>query len=103
MSDFESKSASIPSSHESKEKIVDMASFRRRKFVENDLARGRKPLFVSHLEGKVTGSPHFNNPVGDASDDLGDRIQRIRASLQKINRLMAELKRMSSVDETAKA
>lgn len=101
MSEFEKSSPSIPASEE---KIVDMAAFRRRKFVENDLARGRKPLFVSHLDGKVTGSPHFKKPLGNSgSDDLGDRIQRIRASLLKINRLMAELKRISAADETAKA
>lgn len=100
MSEIEKSSPSIAASEE---KIVDMAAFRRRKFVENDLARGRKPLFVSHHDSKVTGSPHFNQPVGDGSDDLGDRIQRIRASLQKINRLMAELKRMSAVDESVKA
>lgn len=82
-------------------KIVDFAAFRRKKFVENDLARGRKPLYVSHMDGKISGSPHFKGPAGEASEsgDLGERIQRIRTSLQKINRLMAELKRMSAVEE----
>lgn len=32
---------------------------------------------------------------GEAVSDYGDRLQRIRASLEKINRLMAELKKMS--------
>jgi len=44
---------------------------------------GREPLFVSHIDGTVKG-PN--------KEDFGDRIQRIRTSLEKINKLMAELK-----------
>ncbi len=39
-----------------------------------------------------TSSPHFNVPE---ANDFGDRLTRIRASLEKINRLMSELKKMS--------
>ena len=74
-------------------KIVDIASFRKKKSTNEELARGRKPLYVSHSTGKVSGSPHLKGPE---TADFGDRLSRIRASLDKINRLMSELKRMSS-------
>ena len=78
-------------SHDDKEaNVVDFASFREKKTLNQDLAGDRTPLFVSHLDGKVKGSPHFKRPT---SQDFGDRIQRIRASLEKINELMAQLKR----------
>lgn len=77
--------------------VVDLASFRRKKAVDEELTRGgRNPLYVSHLTGKVTGQPHANRPE---SPDFGDRLQRIRASLEKINRLMSELKKMSADGE----
>lgn len=98
-SNNENKSGSTPSTGE----IVDLASFRKKKEVGDEFARGRKPLYVSHLTGKVTGSPHMKTPE---SPDFGDRLTRIRSSLDKINRLMSELKKMSSsevesTDETS--
>ena len=74
-------------------KVVSLASFRQKKSADDQLARGRKPLYVSHMQGKVTGSPHLNAPE---AGDFGDRLQRIRTSLEKINGLMAELKKMSA-------
>jgi hypothetical protein len=83
------------------ENVVDLAAFRQKKNVEDELTRGgRNPLYVSHLTGKVTGSPHLKGPE---SPDFGDRLQRIRSSLEKINRLMSELKRMSTEDATPSA
>ena len=52
----------------------------------------RTPLYIDHKNGRVTGSPHFK-PQEDI--DLGDRVQRIRSSLERINTLMAELKKLS--------
>ena len=54
--------------------------------------RGRQPLFVSHLQGRVSGSPHLREP---GTTDYGDSLHRIRSSLEKINKLMVELKKMS--------
>ena len=76
--------------------VVDLAAFRKKKDVGEEFARGRQPLYVSHLTGKVTGSPHLKGPE---SPDFGDRLQRIRSSLDKINRLMTELKKMSADGE----
>ena len=75
--------------------VVDLASFRKKKETAVEFARGREPLYVSHLKGKVTG-PKEN---GQNDADFGDRLQRIRSSLDKINRLMTDLKRMSSTPE----
>lgn len=70
--------------------IIDFKSFREKKEAEKDIARGRVPLHVSHLTGRVTGSPHFKRPQ---ADDFGSRMQRIKTSLEKINRLMVDLKK----------
>lgn len=74
---------------ESAPNVVDLSSFRKKKAAQEELARGRNPLYVSHLTGKVTG--HSQTAP---SPDFGDRLQRIRSSLEKINRLMSELKKM---------
>ena len=63
--------------------MIPIFKNKEKKDLEASLAGVRTALFVSHLDGKVTGSP---------SEDFGDRIQRIRTSLEKINKLMAELK-----------
>jgi len=77
-------------------KVVNFTEFRQKKKVTEELARGRNPLFISHQDGKVKGSPHFKQPQ---AEDFGDRLQRVRASLDKINRLMAELKKLSQDQE----
>lgn len=69
--------------------VVDLTNFKRTKDLESQLSRGRTPLHVSHIDGKVKGSPHFRRPE---ADEFGDRMQRIRTSLEKINQLMADLK-----------
>lgn len=74
--------------------IVDLASFRAKKEMEQQLAQGRKPLYVSHLTGKVTGSPHLKSPAS-TGEDFGERVQRIKVSLEKINRLLGEIKKIS--------
>ena len=72
--------------------IVDFGEFRKKKEFEDKVAKGRTPLFISHLDGKVKGSPHLSSPQ---PEDFGDRMQRIRLSLEKINQLMNELKKNS--------
>lgn len=72
--------------------VVDLNAFKKKKESEKEISRGRLPLHVSHLDGKVTGSPHFKRPN---TDDFGDRMQRIKSSLEKINKLMADLKKSS--------
>ena len=78
--------------------VIDLASFRKKKETQSELARGRQPLYVSHLTGKIDSKEQSQGEAEDPAD-FGDRLQRIRTSLDKINRLMSELKRMST-DET---
>jgi hypothetical protein len=74
--------------------VLDFASFRRKKTDEQDLTRGRsKPLYVSHKDGVISANPGH---AGTTGEDFGDRVSRIKASLERINSLMAELKKMSA-------
>lgn len=80
----------------SNDNVVDLKNFKRTRELETQIAKGRTPLHVSHIDGKVKGSPHFRT---QESDDFGDRMQRIRTSLEKINQLMADLKTTSKSKE----
>lgn len=56
-----------------------------------DFPRKKKDgLYVDQTTGKMMGSPHYRRPE---ADDFGDRMQRIKNSLEKINQLMTELKK----------
>lgn len=68
--------------------VISLADYKKKM----GLSRGRTPLFVSHLNGKVTTSPHRKHKE---VRDMGDRLMRIRSSLNKINKLMVELKKLS--------
>jgi len=81
-----------------KSNVVDFNQFKSKKDDEKSLSRGREPLFVSHKTGKVTGSPHFRRPQ---AEDFGDRLGRIKSSLEKINKLMDELKKKSNDKPTS--
>lgn len=73
--------------------VVSLTDFKSKKQIKDQLSQGRNPLFASHLDGKVTGSPHFKRPV---AEDFGDRVQRIRTSIEKINKLLGDLKKISN-------
>ena len=95
MSDESSKLSSEKASG----KLLDLTHFRQKRDTTEKISPGRTPLFVSHLDGKVKGSPHLNaNSGADGDEQFGDRLQRIRASLERINRLMSELKQLSMQD-----
>ncbi len=70
-------------------KVVDLQAYRQNKKLETDLARGRQPLYSSHLDQTASAKK------GSEEDDFGQRMQRIRTSLEKINQLMYELKKNS--------
>ncbi len=96
MSDFSNSSNS--------KNVINFAEAKAKKQIKEDLAQGRQPLYISHLDGKLKGSPHLNGAHLNAGehDDFGDRLGRIKTTLEKINRLMSELRRTSK-EETAKA
>jgi hypothetical protein len=77
-------------------KILDLVAFRQKKTLDDEFAHGRDPLYSSHLSGRMSGSPHLKGP----KNDFGDRLTRIRSSLDKINSLMSELKKMSRDNES---
>ena len=81
----------MANSNSQDKKVVDLGSYRNKKMVEESIARGRVPLCNTHLGDKVKTSPHMKNEKGE--DTLAERIVRIKASLEKINGLMAELKK----------
>lgn len=78
--------------NEKSKNVVELSSFRKKKETAEEFARGRNPLYVSHDTGKISGSKNAKSE----EENFGDRYQRIKASLEKINRLMAELKKISS-------
>ena len=74
-------------------KIVDLTQFRKTKQTQVDLARGRKPLYLSHNTKNVAGDKSGFQLKQDGT--FAERLVRIRSSLEKINNLMEELKKMS--------
>lgn len=71
-----------------KENIVDFNQFRRSKLVEAQFGKGRTPLYVSHSKGKISGRSSNQN-------DFDARVTRVRDSLERINKLMQELREKS--------
>lgn len=72
--------------------VVSLHDFKRRKASAEEFVRSeRKPLYVSHLSGRISDS----NEAKNDANDFGDRLQRIRSSLDKINKLIADLKTLS--------
>lgn len=64
--------------------LYDLNSFKKKKVINSDLANERTPLYVSHKNGKVSSKIE--------TDDFGSQLDRIRSSLEKINKLMEALK-----------
>lgn len=68
--------------------LIDLGSFRAKKEMQAELPKGRVPLYKSHLDSNKAANPHLND-----KQDLGDRMGRIRTSLEKINQILNELKK----------
>lgn len=90
--------SSIPSNPPeptNKSKILDFSAFKSKQDVNKEFSRSRKPLFVNSDKGSISGKTENSQPV-QASEDFGDRLHKIRSSLERINTLMADLKKLSS-------
>ncbi len=59
-------------------KIVDLNDFKSKKQLDDSISPGRVPLYKTHL-----------------NEEHASRILRIRASLERINKLMSEIKKVS--------
>ena len=93
---FEDKN--VDGSRPSNVNIVNLHDFKRRKESSEEFVRNeRKPLYVSHLTGQISASDKATERTkakGEAND-FGDRLHRIRSSLDKINKLISDLKTLS--------
>jgi hypothetical protein len=90
-----------PSQETQKTKVLDFTAFKKKQAVNQEVARGRKPLYINHDEGRVSGTA-ASATAPSAGEDFGDRLQKIRASLDRINNLMADLKKLSAHRDQSK-
>jgi hypothetical protein len=81
--------------------VVSLAQFRKHQAEQKSKHRTPKaqkgsenPIIISHAQGKVS-----TNTQGEFSDRLG----RIKASLERINSLMSDLRKVSQDMKTASA
>jgi predicted transcriptional regulator len=77
-------------------KILDFKSFKQKQETNNEFSRSRKPLYVNKEEGRISGNAEGAKSAADKGEDFGDRLQKIRSSLDRINSLMADLKKLST-------
>lgn len=63
--------------------IVSLKDFKQKKVIEGNISKDRKPLHNQY----ITKPSNITD-----NEDFGDRMQRIRSNLEKINNLMADLK-----------
>ncbi len=61
--------------------IIDLNAARKKKQIERELTEGRTPLAVSHGDGTI-----------------GDGISRVKTSLEKIERILKELKELAAAN-----
>lgn len=77
------------SAHESSEGavVVDLQAFRLKKSMTGDKRRGVQDTF-NFLHDNSAATP----PTARREEELASRLERIKASIQRINQLMADLK-----------
>jgi hypothetical protein len=97
MSTTPSNSPKAISEKSAEKKVLDFSAFKNKQTVNSEFSRSRKPLYVNQDEGKISGSSDSAVSAADASgEDFGERLLKIRASLDRINSLMANLKKLST-------
>lgn len=69
--------------------VVSLGTYKRKKLVQEDVARGRTPLYISYLDGHIKGGAGFQR---HDEDTFAERWARIQAALDKINKMSAEVK-----------
>jgi hypothetical protein len=79
-------------------KVVDLNLFKQKKELSRELAPGRKPLYLDQKSGTIHREPS-SAPTDSEGSNFGERLQRIRSSLDRIHSLMTELKGLSSKDQ----
>jgi hypothetical protein len=76
-------------------KVLDFTAFKKKQEVNQEVSRGRKPLYINSEQGHVSGTAEGAKSAS-TGEDFGDRLQKIRTSLDRINNLMADLKKLSA-------
>ena len=90
-----------PTSNPPTSKIISFTAYKNKEAINSEFSHSRKPLYVNSDDGRISGNPE-TAVKGAAAGDLGDRIQNIRSSLDRINTLMADLKKLSAHREKEK-
>ena len=72
-------------------KVIDLSLARLKNQARQDLDNGRTPLYISHSKGIVTTGEQILK-----QDNLVDKVARIRHSLDRINELMVELRKLNN-------
>ncbi len=101
MESNENKSLGVNSQESHSKNVVDLATFKRRKGLKETLSGQRSPLYATHLQPANSSNPKENSTVTHGDLDFASRLDRIKNSLEKINHLMSELKKISH-DQTEK-
>lgn len=76
-------------------KVLDFTAFKKKQDTNSEFSRARKPLYINNEDGRVSGTNEGAKNAA-STDDFGDRLQKIRSSLDRINTLMADLKKLSA-------
>lgn len=75
--------------------VIDLNAARFKKQVREDLAKGRTPLYVSYKTGNVTTGEQVLKP----KEDFGDKLGKVKQSLERINNLMDELRKLNATKQ----
>ena len=83
-------------------KVISFTDYKTKNAVNSEFSHARKPLYVNSDDNRISGKPESAASSTPASGDLGDRLHKIRSSLDRINTLMADLKKLSAHREKDK-
>jgi hypothetical protein len=97
--DPSTSSSDSPTSNPPTSKIISFSAYKNKEAINSEFSHSRKPLYVNTDNGRISGSPES---AIKGEGDLGDRIHNIRSSLDRINALMADLKKLSAHREKEK-
>lgn len=72
-----------------KTQIVSLSQYKNQKAEKELLSRGRRPLYVSHARGQISGSGN-----SEGLSDFGSRISEMKEQLKEINHFMKEIQQL---------
>lgn len=104
MSTFPSDPSTSLPSNQPTSKVISFNAYKNKDSINSEFSHSRKPLYVNTDDGRISGNPEVaaQGAQGAQEGDLGDRLHKIRSSLDRINALMADLKKLSAHREKEK-